>query len=107
MFAQVQVIAAQKPDAILVPREAVIQQGTQPVVFVNNNGKAAQRPIQIGMSDNTSIEVVSGLAPGEQVVVVGQNGLRDGAAIQVANPAPAGGAAGGQSGGGRQGGTTP
>src|SRR5207245_10021246 len=40
MFAQVQVIAAQKPDAILVPREAVIQQGTQPVVFVNNNGKA-------------------------------------------------------------------
>jgi membrane fusion protein (multidrug efflux system) len=103
MFAQVQVIAAQKPDAILVPREAVVQQGTQPIVFVNNNGKASQRPVQIGMSDNTSIEIVSGLAPGEQVVVVGQNGLRDGAAIQVANPAPAGG----QGGGGRQGGTTP
>jgi hypothetical protein len=59
------------------------------------------------MSDNTSIEIVSGLAPGEQVVVVGQNGLRDGAAIQVANPAPAGGQGGGQGGGGRQGGTTP
>jgi membrane fusion protein (multidrug efflux system) len=105
MFAQVQVVAAQKPDAILVPREAVVQQGTQPIVFVNNNGKASQRPVQTGMSDNTSIEIVSGLAPGEQVVVVGQNGLRDGAAIQVANPTPAGGQ-GGQ-GGGRQGGTTP
>jgi membrane fusion protein (multidrug efflux system) len=96
MFAQVQVIAAQKPDAILVPREAVVQQGTQPIVFVNNNGKASQRPVQIGMSDNTSIEIVSGLAPGEQVVVVGQNGLRDGAAIQVANPTPAGGQGGGR-----------
>src|SRR5205823_8712520 len=105
MFAQVQVIAARKPDAILVPREAVIQQGTQPVVFVNNNGKANQRPVEIGMSDNTSIEIVSGLAAGEQVVVVGQNGLRDGAAIQVANPAPAGGQGGGRQGGqGGQGG---
>jgi RND family efflux transporter MFP subunit len=86
MFAQVQVIAAQKPDAILVPREAVVQQGTQPIVFVNSNGRASQRPVQVGMSDNTSIEIVSGLASGEQVVVVGQNGLRDGAPIQIANP---------------------
>jgi RND family efflux transporter MFP subunit len=94
MFAQVQVIAAQKPDAILVPREAVVQQGTNSVVFVNDNGKASQRPVQIGLSDNTSIEIVSGLAAGEQVVVVGQNGLRDGAAIQAVNAAPAGGQAG-------------
>ena len=99
MFAQVQVVAAQKPDAILVPREAVVQQGTQSVVFVNDNGKASQRPVQTGMSNNTSIEIVSGVAPGEQVVVVGQNGLRDGAPIQVVNPAPAGGGQGGQRGG--------
>jgi membrane fusion protein (multidrug efflux system) len=100
MFAQVQVIAAQKPDAILVPREAVVQQGTQQVVFVNDNGKASQRPIQTGMSDNASIEVVSGLAPGEQVVVVGQTGLRDGAPIQVVNQTP--GQGGGQRGQGGQ-----
>jgi membrane fusion protein (multidrug efflux system) len=103
MFAQVQVIAAQKPDAILVPREAVVQQGTQAVVFVNDNGKASQRPVQTGMSNNTSVEVVSGLALGEQVVVVGQNGLRDGAPIQVVNPAPAGGGQGGQRGQGQAG----
>jgi len=96
MFVQVQVIAAQKSDAILVPREAVVPQGIQSVVFVNDNGKASQRQVQTGMSNNTSIEVLSGLAPGEQVVVVGQNGLRDGAPIQVVNPAPAGGAPRGQ-----------
>ncbi|TME34645.1 MAG: efflux RND transporter periplasmic adaptor subunit, partial [Chloroflexi bacterium] len=101
MFAQVQVVAAQKPDAILVPREAVVQQGTSSVVFVNDNGKASQRQVQTGMSDATSIEVVSGIAPGEQVVVVGQNGLRNGAPIQVVNQNPAGQGQGGQ-GGGRQ-----
>jgi membrane fusion protein (multidrug efflux system) len=90
MFAQVQVVAAQKPDAILVPREAIVQQGTAQVVFVNDNGKASQRPVQIGLSDSTSVEIVSGLAAGEQVVVIGQSGLRDGAAIQVVNPAAPG-----------------
>ena len=88
MFAQVQVIAQQKPDAILVPKEAIVQQGNNQVVFVNDNGKASQRPVQIGIIDNKSAEVVSGLAAGEQVVVVGQTGLRDGAAIRVVNGAP-------------------
>src|SRR5260370_20352962 len=63
MYAQVQVIAAQKPDATLVPREAVVQQGTQSVVFVNDNAKASQRPVQLGMSNNTSIAIVPGAPP--------------------------------------------
>jgi RND family efflux transporter MFP subunit len=88
MFAQVQVIAQQKPDAILIPKEAVVQQGNNAVVFVNDNGKAAQRPVQIGIIDIKSAEVLSGLAAGEQVVVVGQTGLRDGAAIRVVNGPP-------------------
>ena len=87
MFAQVQVIAPQKPDAILVPTRGGRPAGQQPVVFVNDNGKASQRPVQIGHIDNKSIEIVSGVAAGEQVVVVGQTGLRDGAPIQVVNPA--------------------
>jgi RND family efflux transporter MFP subunit len=86
MFAQVQVVAAQKPDAILVPREAIVRQGTSSVVFVNNEGKAEQRQVQTGLSDNTSVEIVSGVAPGEQVVVVGQNSLHDGTPIQVVTP---------------------
>ena len=40
MFAQVQVVAQQKSDAVLVPKEAVVQQGNSQVVFVNDNGQA-------------------------------------------------------------------
>jgi hypothetical protein len=71
-------------------------------VFVNDNGKASQRPVQIGITDITSAEILSGLAAGEQVIVVGQTGLRDGAAIRVVNGAP--NQAQGQSQGQRQGG---
>jgi RND family efflux transporter MFP subunit len=104
MFAQVQIIASQKPDAILVPREAIVQQGTTPTVFVNNNGKAEQRQVQTGLSDNTNIEIVSGLAPGEQVVIVGQNSLHDGTPIQVVNGTPGQGGQGPRQGGAGQGG---
>jgi membrane fusion protein (multidrug efflux system) len=103
MFAQVRVVAAQKPDAILVPREAVVQQGGNTIVFVNDNGRAAARQVQLGMNDDRSTEILSGVAAGEQVVVVGQNGLRDGAPIQVVT-APAQGQGGqGQGGQGERG----
>jgi len=103
MFAQVQVVAQQKTDAILVPKEAVVQQGNNQVVFVNDNGRASLRNIQLGITDDKSSEVLNGIAPGEQVVVIGQTGLRDGVPIRVVNPAPAGGG-GGQGQGQRQGG---
>jgi RND family efflux transporter MFP subunit len=100
MFAQVGVIAAQKSDAILVPKEAVVQQGNNPVVYVSDNGRASQRPVQLGITDDKMSEILSGLRAGEQVVVVGQNGLRDGAAIRVVNPGGPG--QGGQGQGGQR-----
>jgi HlyD family secretion protein len=106
MFAQVQVVAQQKSDALLVPKEAVVQQGNNQVVFVNDNGKASQRQVQVGITDDKSSEILSGINPGEQVVVVGQTGLRDGVPIRVVAPtAPAQGGQRGQGGqGGGQGG---
>jgi len=96
MFAQVQVVAAQKPDAVLVPKEAIVQQAGNQIVFVNDNGRATARPVQLGMTDDKSAEILSGVATGEQVVVVGQNGLRDGAPIQVAQQPGQQGGQGGQ-----------
>jgi RND family efflux transporter MFP subunit len=104
MFAQVQIVAQQKPDALLVPKEAVVQQGSSSFVYVGADGRASQRPVQVGIIDSKSAEILNGLAAGEQVVVVGQTGLRDGAAIRVVNPTEAQGGQrqGGQGGQGGQ-----
>ncbi|MBV9324197.1 MAG: efflux RND transporter periplasmic adaptor subunit [Chloroflexi bacterium] len=105
MFAQVQIVAQQKPDALLIPKEALVQQGNQQIVFVADNGHAVATPVQTGMTNDTSVEITSGLTPGAQVVVIGQNGLRDGAPIQVVQPGGQGGGGQGQGGqGGGQGG---
>src|SRR5439155_15519001 len=54
MFLQVQITAADKQDALLVPREAVLQNATGANVFVAQDGQAASRPVLVGLSDQTS-----------------------------------------------------
>ena len=47
------------------------------VVFVVADGKALQRPVKTGLSDETHVEIVSGLKPGEEVVTGPYRVLRD------------------------------
>jgi HlyD family secretion protein len=47
------------------------------VVFVVAEGKAPQRPVKTGLSDETHVEIVSGLKPGEEVVAGPYRVLRD------------------------------
>ena len=83
MFAEVTIIAATKPNAILVPTAAVVQQGTTSRVFVVTNGKAVAKQVKLGIADATNTEIVEGIAAGDQVIAVGQNSVRDGQAVIV------------------------
>lgn len=93
MFAQVRLTAAERTAATLVPKEAVIQQDSATMVFVVVDGRAQARTVQVGVSDDRNTEIVAGVEPGEQVVIAGGYGLRDGQPVQVpgGRRAPAGG----------------
>lgn len=87
-----------REDVVVVPDAAVLSQGGQEVVFVVENDRAHRRPVTTGMVSGDRVEIVESLRAGELVVVQGQTGLRDGAAVRVVSPeAPleAGSAAGG------------
>jgi len=104
MFAQVQVTAAEKSDALIVPRDAIVQVDGQPTVFVAQDGRAVARKVQTGIADEKSTEIVSGIDAGDQIVTLGQNGLRDGQAVQTPNAGGGRGQGGGQRGGAQGGG---
>ena len=57
-------------------------------VYVVENAYAVQKNIKTGISQGEYTEVVSGLKAGEQVVVKGQNRLRDGVAVVVEGQVP-------------------
>ncbi len=85
MFARVAIVYERKPDALQIPRTALLDGDGPPKVFVVQDGKAAERSVQLGLSNGAMIEIVSGLKDGEQVVVVGQGAVKPGAAVRIVN----------------------
>jgi Cu(I)/Ag(I) efflux system membrane fusion protein len=69
MFGDV-VLRARARQGLRIPADAVIDSGTKKVVFVSlGDGKFQPREVKLGASDGDQVEVVSGLASGEEVVV--------------------------------------
>ena len=85
MFARVAIVYERKPDALQIPRTALLDGDGPPKVFVVRDGKAAERSVQLGLTNGAWIEVVTGLEDGEQVVVVGQGAVKPGAEVRVVN----------------------
>ncbi|MDB5650661.1 MAG: hypothetical protein JWL62_2181, partial [Hyphomicrobiales bacterium] len=76
-------------NAIVAPAIAVQQGQNGPYVFVAKADKTAElRNVKIGASEGSNMEILDGLAAGEQVVVDGQLRLSNGAKI-VTTEAPA------------------
>ncbi len=83
MPVQVDIQAEQHDNVVLVPTAALVREGEETFVFVVMGDKAVRRPVRIGLTDETQIEIVSGVKAGEMTVVEGQAGLPDGATIAV------------------------
>jgi RND family efflux transporter MFP subunit len=68
---------------LFVPPQALVQRGQLEILFVAADGKAQLRLVRIGKQTTQGLEVLSGLAPGETVVVEGAALLRDGQPLQI------------------------
>jgi membrane fusion protein (multidrug efflux system) len=83
MFARVNIVYERRENALQIPRSALLDADGEQSVFVVVNGKAEQRRIRTGLANNGMLEVLDGLQGDEQVVVVGQAGLKSGTAVRV------------------------
>jgi HlyD family secretion protein len=90
MFARVAVEMPGNRQALHVPRDAIVRRDGAALVFVVDGGVARARPIRTGVSAGGLVEVLDGaLAAGQEVVVVGNDTLQDGARVRkVAAPPP-------------------
>jgi len=83
MEAYAQLPNGPKKQSLLVPRDAVIKQFGQDVLFIASDGKAKMIPILISGYQGIQTAVSgSGLSEGMQVVVKGNERIRDGQAIR-------------------------
>ena len=83
MFATVLVETERRENVITVPTEAILNDGVSQSVYVVEDGLASQRVLTTGLVGDGVTEVVEGLTGGEQLVVVGQSYLADGAPVRI------------------------
>lgn len=98
MYTRVSLPTGSKHLATLVPKDALVLGGAQPLLFVVDGatengqaGKATPMPVQVGVADGGLIQITGPLKPGQLVVVQGNERLRPGAdvTIQIAEDAVA------------------
>lgn len=74
-----------KAATIMVSDKAVVKQSgsNDKYIFVENNGVVEYRKVQLGRRIEDKIEIISGIADGENVVITGQSKLMDGTKVEV------------------------
>jgi len=84
MFAHIRLALGEK-QALVIPKDGLNRlPGTgNYFAYVVEDGKSVMKNINIGMIQGTYVEVTEGLKEGEQVVVKGQNRLKDGTRVRV------------------------
>ena len=72
MSAEVHIVLGQAKNVLTIPSSALggkSAEGSRPVQVVSDNGKRIRRNVMVGLNDNVSAEILSGLSEGENVVV--------------------------------------
>jgi multidrug efflux pump subunit AcrA (membrane-fusion protein) len=84
----VAIVAATIPNATIVPTAALLsgEEGGTMVLVVTADNIAHQRKVEVGVREPDKVQIVSGVAAGEQVVVVGGIGLDDKAKVKIVKP---------------------
>ena len=80
--ANVELRLYENKDALMVPTEAVIPQARTKQLIVAKNGKASFVTIVTGIRTSSSVQVISGLNPGDTVVTTGILFLKPNAALK-------------------------
>jgi membrane fusion protein (multidrug efflux system) len=83
MFGRVELVKKVFDQALAVPLYAVITQGDERFVYVEKDGQAEKRLIQLGVLVGWQVHVEAGLNPEDRVIVVGHRFLDDGQAVKV------------------------
>jgi membrane fusion protein (multidrug efflux system) len=95
MFVEARLATATRPGAVVVPEDAIQPLRTTNVVWAVVDGRASRRMVRLGTRSQGTVEVLSGVEPGELVVVGGLERMAEGMPVAPRPRGPAADSAGG------------
>jgi HlyD family secretion protein len=78
--------AAPTHRGVVVPKAAILQEGSQNVAYVIKGEHAERRAIAVGRTDGDNVVVTAGISPTERVVVSASKPLTDGIPLKETTP---------------------
>jgi membrane fusion protein (multidrug efflux system) len=86
MFARLKVPVEKASDAVVVKAGAiVVTPQERKTVFIVRDGKALRREVETGIEQGRMVQITSGVAEGDSVIVSGNRKLQDAARVRVMN----------------------
>ncbi len=83
MFVKADLVINSSENTIVIPKDIIVSRNRVRSVFVVDKGVANERRITTGLESTGSIEVISGIEPGESVVSKGFETLRNNSRVKV------------------------
>ncbi|MGB9491053.1 MAG: efflux RND transporter periplasmic adaptor subunit [Terriglobales bacterium] len=82
MYAETTIQLQQKNDTLILPAQAVVQNGDQSyVLIVDATNHVAKRNVTLGIQTSNRVEITSGLQVGDNVIASGQTGYQPGEVV--------------------------
>jgi membrane fusion protein (multidrug efflux system) len=83
MFGRIAIDYDRRANALVIPRNALLEDDAKPAVYGVRDGKAVRITITPGYTEGQWIEVREGLEEGDAVIVAGKSAVREGSPVQV------------------------
>lgn len=83
MFADVDIVTGTRENVVVAPKDSILIKKHGNIAYVVKDGKAEERIVNIGVSNGKNVEITKGLKKGEQLVVKGQNLLKEGTLVKT------------------------
>lgn len=84
MYVEVELVTAVHDDALLVPKRALVYDNDQAFVFRLKDKRRVERlRVTPRLEDADNVEPAGGLSAGDQLVVAGQSGLKEGGLVRL------------------------
>jgi membrane fusion protein (multidrug efflux system) len=72
-------------NGIMIPTEAVIPELKGQKVFISKNGKALPQKVELGLRNDSTVQIISGLSIGDTVITTGIMQLRPESPLKITN----------------------
>lgn len=83
MFVKADLVVNSAEEVIVIPRDIIMSRNRNQIVYVVENGVAAERIITTGLQNEESVEVKMGLLKGESIVNSGFETLRNQSRVRI------------------------